>query len=211
MIIDRSKYRKNEGRSLTIDKETLGNQQTLEVSTIVPKNAKIDKEDKTSFEEFKVVYKGAIDNKCLETYGVCDDDLWNDTAKEMYLASKTYIPDETKNSGDLGVKEESRRIIKHDKVVESNNKTEPLNETINNFNDPDEVAEALVNISKLANEIEDYWNNINDEDKRQIDDEFDEPVSNHIRWLISDISDILDNELKDYKELFENKEYSKQD
>lgn len=113
---------KREGRSLTIDKETLDDQKILEVGTNIPDNAKVDKDDKTTFENYKVLYKGAIDDKCIATYGTCDDTkLWEDIAKEMFLKSSLYVPnEETKSSGDL-VKKESKRIIKHNKKVENKN------------------------------------------------------------------------------------------
>ena len=113
---------KREGRSLTIDKETLDDQKILEVGTNIPDNAKVDKDDKTTFEDYKVLYKGAIDDKCIATYGTCDDTkLWEDIAKEMFLKSSLYVPnEETKSSGDL-VKKESKRIIKHNKKVENKN------------------------------------------------------------------------------------------
>lgn len=113
---------KRESRSLTIDKETLDDQKILEVGTNIPDNAKVDKDDKTTFEDYKVLYKGAIDDKCIATYGTCDDTkLWEDIAKEMFLKSSLYVPnEETKSSGDL-VKKESKRIIKHNKKVEDKN------------------------------------------------------------------------------------------
>lgn len=113
---------KREGRSLTIDRETLDDQKILEVGTNIPDNAKVDKDDKTTFEDYKVLYKGAIDDKCIATYGTCGDTkLWEDIAKEMFLKSSLYVPnEETKSSGDL-VKKESKRIIKHNKKVENKN------------------------------------------------------------------------------------------
>lgn len=212
MIVDRNKYKKDEGRSLTIDSEILGDQQTLEVSTIVPKNAKIDKEDKTSFEEFKAVYKGAIDNKCLETYGTCDDEkLWEDIAKEMYLASKTYIPDENKNNGDLGIKEESKRVIKHNKITES----EKLNEEQivfdkDNFN---HQINTLKDIVRKAEDIEKMWEGLGYELTEQIDDEFDEDSkpTHCLRWLIANIQQIIDEDTQEGNiKLSETKGYSKQ-
>ena len=110
----------NEGRTLTIDKELTGDQKTLEVGKELPKSTKIEKNDKQSLEDFKYVYKDSIYNKCMETYGTCDDkDLLDDIAKELYLSSKNYIPDETKNDGELDVKTESKCIINHHKKVEN--------------------------------------------------------------------------------------------
>lgn len=110
----------NEGRTLTIDKELTGDQKTLEVGKELPKSTKIEKNDKQSLEDFKYVYKDSIYNRCMETYGTCDDkDLLDDIAKELYLSSKNYIPDETKNDGELDVKAESKCIINHHKKVEN--------------------------------------------------------------------------------------------
>ena len=82
--------KKNEGKVVELPDE----KQVLEVST-EPVDTKIEKEDKTSFEEFKVLYKGQIDDKCLEDYGTIEDKkLWEDTAKELFMASEDYIPDE---------------------------------------------------------------------------------------------------------------------
>lgn len=105
---------KMEGLNLNIDKDILDDQRTLEVSTEVADKEKISKDDKTDFENFKVLYADAIKNKCLDDFGICDDDkLLEDTAKEMYLASKTYIPEEDKKAdGELEKKTESRILEK---------------------------------------------------------------------------------------------------
>ena len=121
---------KKEGLNLTIDKEVLDDQRVLEVSTEVPDKAKVEKEDKDDFENYKVLYKGAIDDRCLEEYGTCDDEkLWEDTAKEMFLKAVNYIPEEDKKAdGELVDREEeqeptlvreNRSVIQHNKVVES--------------------------------------------------------------------------------------------
>ena len=63
----------------------------VEIST-TQDNGKIEKTDKQSFEDFKNMYKGVIDLKCNQEYGSNEDkDLWEDTAKELYLNSKEYI------------------------------------------------------------------------------------------------------------------------
>lgn len=113
---------KREGLNLVVDKETLDDQRILEVGTEVPDKAKVD--DKEEFENYKVLYKGAIDDKCIELYGSCDDEkLWEDTAKELYLSSKNYIPEADKKADGELVDEkepvkESRRVIKHNKITE---------------------------------------------------------------------------------------------
>lgn len=106
------KNKTTEGLNLVIDKEILDDQRTLEVGTKLPEKAKVDNEDKTDFETFKVVYKGAIDDKCLEEFGTMDDTkLWEDTAKEMFLKSSEYIPEEDKKAdGELEKKTEGRTL-----------------------------------------------------------------------------------------------------
>lgn len=82
--------KKAEGKIVELPDE----KEVLEVST-EPADTKIEKENKNSFEEFKVLYKGQIDDKCLEDYGTIEDKkLWEDTAKELFMASEDYIPDE---------------------------------------------------------------------------------------------------------------------
>ena len=112
---------KLEGRNLNIDKDVLGDQKILEVGTELPENAKVDNDNKINFENFKVLYKCTIDDKCLQDYGVSDDDkLWEDTAKELFLKSATYVPTENdKVDGELNKKEESKRVIIHNKKVET--------------------------------------------------------------------------------------------
>ena len=132
---------KKEGLNLTIDKEVLDDQRVLEVSTEVPDKAKVEKEDKDDFENYKVLYKGAIDDRCLEEYGTCDDEkLWEDTAKEMFLKAVNYIPEEDKKAdGELVDREkeqeptlvkENRSVIKHTKVVESKKLNEDYQDDI---------------------------------------------------------------------------------
>ena len=106
------KNKTTEGLNLVIDKEILDDQRTLEVGTKLPEKAKVDSEDKTDFETFKVVYKGAIDDKCLEEFGTMNDTkLWEDTAKEMFLKSSEYIPEEDKKAdGELEKKTEGRTL-----------------------------------------------------------------------------------------------------
>lgn len=132
---------KKEGLNLTIDKEVLDDQRVLEVSTEVPDKAKVEKEDKDDFENYKVLYKGAIDDRCLEEYGTCDDEkLWEDTAKEMFLKAVNYIPEDNKKAdGELVDREEeqeptlvreNRSVIKHTKVVESKKLNEDIETNI---------------------------------------------------------------------------------
>lgn len=96
----------NEGRVFDVDENT--DLKTSEVSNIIPKGAKIEKDDKLSFEEYKKLYNDVITQKCVEDYGTdTDKQLWEDTAKEMFLKSKEYIPtEEDKTQGTLDKKEE---------------------------------------------------------------------------------------------------------
>lgn len=99
--------KKAEGKVVELPDE----KEVLEVST-EPVDTKIDKDDKNTFEEFKVLYKGQIDDKCLEDYGTIEDKkLWEDTAKELFMASEDYIPDEDDKAEKI---EESKEIKKED-------------------------------------------------------------------------------------------------
>lgn len=91
--------KKEEGKAFDLNTEET-TQKVLEVGTST-NETKID--DKTSFENFKVLYDGRIKEKCLADYGTIEDkELLEDTAKELYLASQELIPDEdTKSEGDL--------------------------------------------------------------------------------------------------------------
>lgn len=100
------KKRKAEGKVVELPNKD----EVLEVST-EPVDTKIEKEDKTSFEEFKVLYKGQIDDKCLKDYGTIEDKkLWEDTAKELFMASEDYIPDENNKAEKI---EESKLLEDH--------------------------------------------------------------------------------------------------
>lgn len=111
-----------EGNIKTIDNEQEVEDITVAVNTEVPDEvAKIEKDDKQAFEEFKEMYKGVIDIKCRQDFGDCEDEkLWEDTAKELFLQSKNYIlvGDEYKAKEDLDDHlekiEESKEIITED-------------------------------------------------------------------------------------------------
>lgn len=91
--------KKEEGKAFDLNTQET-TQKVLEVGTST-NETKID--DKTSFENFKVLYDGRIKEKCLADYGTIEDkELLEDTAKELYLTSQELIPDEdTKSEGDL--------------------------------------------------------------------------------------------------------------
>lgn len=79
-----------EGKMQIVDKDVLYNQVTIQVSTNLEDNAKV--QDKDAFEEFKELYKDTIDDRCMQDYGTIEDKkLWEDCAKEMYLQSEQYI------------------------------------------------------------------------------------------------------------------------
>ena len=130
---------KKEGKVIELPNE----QETLEVST-EPAEIRIEKEDKTSFEEFKVLYKGQIDDKCLEDYGTIEDaKLWEDTAKELFMASEDYIPEE----------DDKAEKIEESKLVE--NEEDPLKgkDVLYVFEDFDTgVDNKQVDLIKFAND-----------------------------------------------------------
>lgn len=88
-----NKKLKAEGYNVTLNKDSENTQIVSKVSTEIPNKAKIQKDEKQSFEDFKTVCRGQIDEKCLADYGSIEDkDLWEDCAKELYLQSRDYIP-----------------------------------------------------------------------------------------------------------------------
>ena len=103
--------KKAEGKVVELPDE----KEVLEVST-EPVDTKIEKDDKNTFEEFKVLYKGQIDDKCLEDYGTLEDEkLWEDAAKELFMASEDYIPDEDDKAEKI---EEAKEVKKESKVTD---------------------------------------------------------------------------------------------
>jgi hypothetical protein len=176
MILNRKKAKK-EGLNLNIDKEVLDDQRILEVSTELPENAKVEKEDKDEFETYKLLYKGVIDDKCLEEFGTVDDEkLWNDTAKELFLKSKTYIPEADKKAdGELAkVKEstvESRRKAKHNKkITESATSDYTLSEIKKVLNSDSAEYGYTIVISNADKDIKTKTLNIDKEDLQAIYD-----------------------------------------
>lgn len=122
-IVDRLQKLKSLQEGKVVDVSEDVDIQTSEVSTELPKNAKVEKEDKQSFEDYKTMYKDVITQKCIEDYGTeMDKQLWEDTAKELYLKSKTYIPTgEEKPEEVLDKKEEGysniRQISQAEKIL----------------------------------------------------------------------------------------------
>lgn len=109
-----------EGKVYNIDKEVLDDQTTLEVGEAKEDKAKEDKDSNLTLDEFKVLYAGQIKDKCLELYGVSEDEkLLNDTAKEMFLNSQEYIPEDTdkaKEELDDKIKVEESKTIKTEDI-----------------------------------------------------------------------------------------------
>ena len=122
-IVDRLQKLKSLQEGKVVDVSEDVGIQTAEVSTELPKNAKVEKGDKQSFEDYKTMYKDVITQKCIEDYGTeMDKQLWEDTAKELYLKSKTYIPTgEEKPEEVLDKKEEGysniRQISQAEKIL----------------------------------------------------------------------------------------------
>lgn len=206
---------KSEGLNLNIDKEILDDQKTLEVGPDIPKNAKIEKEEKVDFENFKVLYKGAIDEKCAAEYGSCEDTkLWEDTAKEMFLKSTEYVPEsDNKTDGDLENKEiktESKKLNEsfEDDVREIAAECEDLE---------DVVSDMLEYLTKL----DDAWTSLPNNTRENLDYLFNSnsTPSYCIRWLFAALEDIKSGftdkfeESKtviNHKKVVENKECPKQ-
>ena len=122
-IVDRLQKLKSLQEGKVVDVSEDVGIQTAEISTELPKNAKVEKGDKQSFEDYKTMYKDVITQKCIEDYGTeMDKQLWEDTAKELYLKSKTYIPTgEEKPEEVLDKKEEGysniRQISQAEKIL----------------------------------------------------------------------------------------------
>lgn len=117
-----------EGNIQNIDDENV----TVAVSTNVPKELdKVEKDDKQSYEEFKILYKDVITMKCKQDFGDCEDQkLWEDAAKELFLQSKNYILDgeEFKSKEDLQKEPEKEKktenVIVTPQVIKENNENE---------------------------------------------------------------------------------------
>lgn len=124
----------NEGKM--VDVQEGQDLKVAEVSKELPKNAKIEKDEKQSFEDYKTMYKDVITQKCIEDYGVdTDTKLWEDTAKELYLKSKTYIPTGEEKPEEVLVKKEESKSLKENKNPEDLTTIEEIEEYINNIQD----------------------------------------------------------------------------
>ena len=124
----------NEGKM--VDVQEGQDLKVAEVNKELPKNAKIEKDEKQSFEDYKTMYKDVITQKCIEDYGVdTDTKLWEDTAKELYLKSKTYIPTGEEKPEEVLVKKEESKSLKESKNPEDLTTIEEIEEYINNIQD----------------------------------------------------------------------------
>ena len=117
-----------EGNIQNIDDENV----TVAVSTDVPKELdKVEKDDKQSYEEFKILYKDVITMKCKQDFGDCEDQkLWEDAAKELFLQSKNYILDGEEFKSKENLQEEPKKekktenVIVTPQVIKENNENE---------------------------------------------------------------------------------------
>ena len=104
-----------EGNIQNIDDENV----TVAVSTDVPKELdKVEKDDKQSYEEFKILYKDVITMNCKQDFGDCEDQkLWEDAAKELFLQSKNYILDGEEFKSKENLQEEPEKEKKTENVM----------------------------------------------------------------------------------------------
>lgn len=190
----------NEGKM--VDVQEGQNLKVAEVSKELPKNAKIEKDEKQSFEDYKTMYKDVITQKCIEDYGVdTDTKLWEDTAKELYLKSKTYIPTGEEKSEEVLVKKEESKSLKENKNPEDLTTIEEIEEYINNIQDEhtknilhhileDEKQQENPNIGYLTMAIRKVSEVENDREKKTEDFNDSTKFLTHIlNGVIKDIQD----------------------
>lgn len=142
--------KKEEGTVKNLSPEI--DQKIIAVGTEVPNNAKVDKEDNQLFEDFKKLYEHLIDSKCIADYGTLDDkDLWEDTAKDLFLQTKMYLPKEDdvkpieELDNTLEKKTESFRIF-YDKLNKRDNQIS-VSEVVNTEEDRDARIQELEKIA----------------------------------------------------------------
>lgn len=193
----------NEGKM--VDVQEGQNLKVAEVSKELPKNAKIEKDEKQSFEDYKTMYKDVITQKCIEDYGVdTDTKLWEDTAKELYLKSKTYIPTGEEKSEEVLVKKEESKSLKENKNPEDLTTIEEIEEYINNIQDEhtknilhyileDEKQQENPNIGYLTMAIRKVFEVENSREKKT------EDFNNNTKFL----AHILNGVVKDIQSRFD--------
>lgn len=190
----------NEGKM--VDVQEGQDLKVAEVSKELPKNAKIGKDEKQSFEDYKTMYKDVITQKCIEDYGVdTDTKLWEDTAKELYLKSKTYIPTGEEKPEEVLVKKEESKSLKESKNPEDLTTIEEIEEYINNIQDKhtkeilhhileDEKQQENPNIGYLTMAIRKVSEVENNREKKTEDFDDNTKFLTHIlNGVIKDIQD----------------------
>lgn len=173
-----------EGNIKTIDNEQQVEDITVAVSTEVPQEiAKVEKDDKQAFEEFKEMYKGVIDIKCRQDFGDCEDEkLWEDTAKELFLQSKNYIlvGDEYKAKEDL---DDHLEKIEESKELKTESRENDVENRINQVKEWKQMVEDAVeaeDLEVIVNDVLEFVQDIKDINFAGED-------------LYSGMSDVLDN------------------
>lgn len=109
-----------EGQALKLN----DTQTVLEIGNETNKGS-VEKDLKIDFESFKTLYKGKIDDKCMADYNTIDDKaLWEDTAKEMFLKSVEYIPEDTTKAKENLDKTVESKECPNQKNIDKNSLTE---------------------------------------------------------------------------------------
>lgn len=185
-----------EGLAYNVDKN-VEDLKVLEVSPKVSKDSKVSKDDKQSFEDFKTLYDSKIKDKCLADYGTLDDKkLLEDTAKELYLQSKTFVPEEeTKVEGDLDDKLEEGKTIKKEDLDIVHYKLGQLDKvdgdvddeyTIKISNRTKGTETKYLNVNKdIINTLKSYFENAG-EDKVEECDKLNESEDNEFNYQLLD-------------------------
>ncbi len=120
----------------------LQNHTVLEISTNNNKQTKLN--NKADFESYKIQYKGLIDDKCIEQYGSLEDkDLWEDTAKELFIQSENFIPDEDVKPEKLGESKTSKEF----RIIDTSN-----NKVLKVFSASEE-AKGYEEMRKMGDEL----------------------------------------------------------
>ena len=115
-------HSKNEGKEKEVQ-----DIKVLEVS-INTDDAKV--QSKPNFDSYKDLYKDVINDKCVELYGSLEDkDLWEDTAKEMYLQSEYYIPVKVEESKQESVKTNTKKKMNESVDWDYYDKFKSINDT----------------------------------------------------------------------------------
>lgn len=128
--------------------------------------------------------------ECLEN---CLDGVDDDTTTFVDMRGTHGIPDDLQAIVEDG--EWKKQILKDmiKRIDDNNWADENFRLPLNNEND---LKEKLETIKEYANKIDEIWyNEISDENRAIIDQAYNSPVSEHIRWLLADIEEVLKNDL----------------